>query len=349
MPRQRPLLLGVLLATLTTLPACAQTSIEDLFDRVAPSVVTLKVTSTTISSDDVRREVNVGGLGSGVLVSSDGDIMTAAHVVQVADEIAVIFADGTEMEARVVASEPPADVALVRLTEPPPAWAVVAPIGDSDAARVGSRVIVIGAPQGLSHSLTVGHLSARRRLQELVQGFRAVEILQTDAGINQGNSGGPLFNLDGEVIGIVSYIVSESGGSEGLGFAIASNLARELLLERRSFWSGTQGVIVAGDVAKALNTPFGQSGILVQQVAKGSPADELGLRGGTIRVTLQGKEVLLGGDIILEVDSIPAGLASSYNSIRERMTKLQVGDEITVKIVREGQVEELVYTMPEDR
>jgi S1-C subfamily serine protease len=247
--------------------------------------------------------VSVSGIGSGVLVSSDGKVLTAAHVVQTAEKIQVRFQGGQKVDARVLGTEPAADIALLQVDRVP-SDAVVAKVGDSDDAQVGDPVFVVGAPFGASHTLTVGHLSARRKPDKVVSGFETFEVLQTDAAINPGNSGGPLFDMNGEVIGIASYIISKSGGFQGLGFAVSSNMARKLLLEGRPMWSGLEGEMLEGTLARLLNLPQ-EAGILVLKVAKDSPAAKLGLKGGFVTVTLpDGQELVLGGDVVLEVQGI---------------------------------------------
>src|SRR2546428_13848763 len=214
--------------------------------------------------------VSVGGLGSGVLISPDGKILTAAPVVQTADAIEVEFLTGEPLRAPVLSSEPSADVALLQL-EKAPRGPFVAKIGDSDSVEIGAPVFVVGAPLGASHTLTVGYISARRKPNATLSGMSRAEFFQTDAAINQGNSGGPLFNMQGEVIGIVSYILSHSGGSEGLGFAVTSKVARQLL-EQKSFWSGVSGYMLSGDLAQGFNVPPPGGGPPGAAVAAGSPA-----------------------------------------------------------------------------
>jgi S1-C subfamily serine protease len=172
------------------------------------------------------------------------------------------------------------------------------------------------------------------------------EFFQTDAAINEGNSGGPMFNMHGEVIGIVSHIVSRSGGFEGLGFVVTSNLARKLLLERSPFWSGMEGFLLSGEMAKIFNVPQ-PAGLLVQRIAPHSPASQLGLRPGTLAAVIEGEPLVVGGDIILEVQGVPfIPDGSSYTVIRERLTSLKPGDKITVLVLRDGRKEELTAKLP---
>jgi S1-C subfamily serine protease len=205
-------------------------ALEDLFGAVNESVVLVRTWESMVIARDGIALVPITDLGSGVLISEDGDVLTAAHVVQVADVVRVEFADGTMVGAKVVASDPAADLALLRL-ERVPEGAVIARLGDSDAVRVGQQIFVIGAPYGLSRTLSVGHVSARHLPGTLGGPFNLAEFFQTDAAIHRGNSGGPMLNMKGEVIGIVSYILSQSSAFEGVGFAVTSNSIDELLFE----------------------------------------------------------------------------------------------------------------------
>src|SRR5262249_45995825 len=153
------------------------------------------------------------------------------------DEISVEFLGGETVTARVDASEPAADLSLLQLDRVPPV-ATVSPLADSDTVRVGDQVAIVGAPYGLSHSLSVGWISARWAPNTVYRTMPLAEFFQTDAVINTGNSGGPMFDMNGAVIGLVSHNISKSGGSEGLGFVVTVNTAKKLLLEKRSVWSG---------------------------------------------------------------------------------------------------------------
>jgi S1-C subfamily serine protease len=280
-------------------------------------------------------------VGSGVLVSKSGKVITAAHLVNTADQIKVKLLGGEFVDARVVASAPFADISLLQL-ESVPKEAVVAKLGDSGKVQVGDEVFVVGTPYGLTHILTAGHISARHKLNRVSAGFELGELFQTDAAINPGNSGGPLFNMAGEVIGIASLILTKSGGSEGLGFAVTSNTARRLLLEQPSFWFGLDGIVLADEFAAAFNVPQ-PMGFLVQQVAENSPAARLGLQPGGIKSQIGLNEMLLGGDIILEVVGIQVR-EDCYQSIQSRLSQMKPGDIITVKVLRAGRILQLSAT-----
>src|SRR6476660_414645 len=221
--------------------------VRDAFRKVSQSVVIVRTKRVEVARSNDEPMSIVDGLGSGVLISSDGRVLTAAHVVQTADVASVEFQDGQAITARVIGSDVQSDVALLQLKEMPKG-VMPARLGDSDKVEVGDQVFVIGAPYGISQTLSVGHLSGRHRLNTNNQST-SVEFLQTDAAINTGNSGGPMFDMQGNVIGIVSSIMSRTGGSEGLAFATAANTAKRLLLDRKAFWSGIDGLLVSGDLA----------------------------------------------------------------------------------------------------
>ncbi len=325
-----------------TAPAAKQLSLTDLFDRVNPSVVVLHTVERRTAPDNPRQQVSLPGLGSGVLIDDDGHIVTAAHVVQTADVVMVEFITGAEVMARVVASDPTADVSLLKVEEIPDR---IRPskLADSDTVATGSEIFVIGAPYGLGHSLTVGHISGRHKGGQGQQGMVPLdaELFQTDASINQGNSGGPMFNQDGEVIGIVSYILSRSGGFEGLGFAVTSNTVRAKLFEQRSFWTGMTGVPVYGELGAALNVPQ-PVGYLVQKVARDSPAERMGLRASTVPVSIAGRAIAIGGDIILKVGEFEVS-ADNATRIQDAADALGERQKLVVRVLRAGQILDLDF------
>jgi S1-C subfamily serine protease len=279
-----------------------------------------------------------------VLISADGKVMTAAHVVHAMDEIAVEFIGGETVRARVVASEPAADLSLIQL-ERVPANVKVAKLANSDSVRVGDQVLIVGAPYGLAYSLSVGYISARWPPNTVYPAFPLAEFLQTDATINTGNSGGPMFSMAGEVVGIVSHNISKGGGSEGLGFVVTINTAKELVLGRRSIWSGLEGHTLSGDLAAIFNLPQ-PAGYLIKTVAKGSPAEEAGIRGGTKTAVIDGETLVVGGDVLLAVDGIPAGNLDDYLRMRQHLQRLAPGAQIKVTVLRAGRVLDLVGKAP---
>jgi S1-C subfamily serine protease len=309
-----------------------------LFAQANPSVVVLYTIERQVAPQTELGEVALPGLGSGFVVDNEGHVMTAAHVVQTADLVQVEFIDGTKVTAAVVASDPVKDVALLKLDKVPEGLKP-AKLGDSEKVRVGDEIFVIGAPYGLTHTLTVGHISARHKNESGAMGVVRAETFQTDAAINQGNSGGPMFNQHGEVVGIVSYIRTQSGGSDGLGFAVTSNAAVEALIEERMRWSGMSGTVVTGQLAKALNVPQ-QSGYLVQKVAANSPAARLGLMPSKIPAIIGGQQVLIGGDIILAIEGVKI-TPDVMGDVRRELPDIKPGSIIKLTILRAGKVIEL--------
>jgi len=310
-------------------------SLNRAFQKVDPAVVMILTTGREYSKVRLGKQVATSGLGSGVVISEDGLVMTAAHVVQVADEVVVEFLEGERVSAKVVAAASLADVALLKLDDLPEKI-VPAELGNSDGVSIGEVIFVVGAPYGVTHTLTVGHISGRRVPKTFCDQIMPIEFLQTDAAINQGNSGGPMFSMDSKVIGIVSHFMSQSGGFEGLGFATSINTAKELLLRQRPFWTGLEVYAVSGALAKALNVPQ-EAGLLIQRIADGSPGHSLGLRPGMIPIRIGNEEILIGGDIILEVQGIVISVHPEQNCrIRESMSETAGGDLIDVKVLREG-------------
>ena len=320
--------------------APAQTPGE-VFRKVAPSVVVIRAKGRDIGTGGQSRFAETG---SGVLISPDGKVMTAAHVVHSMDEINVEFLGGETVKARVVASEPAADLSLLQL-ERVPSGAKSSPLADSDPIQVGDPVIIVGAPYGLSYSLSDGLISARWKPNTVYKTMPLAEFFQTTATINTGNSGGPMFDMKGQVIGIVSHNISKSGGSEGLGFVVTINTARKLLLERKSFWSGLEGQVLSDAEADLLNLPPGATGFIVKTVAKDSPGEQIGLRGATMVVNLGRGEVPLGGDIILTVEGIKAE-AANLAKIRDALSAKASGSPFKVTVLRAGKVVELTGRMP---
>ena len=317
-------------------------NLADLFAQVAPSVVVIRARGHELSSRQ-RGLVAFEETGAGVLVSPDGTVLTAAHVVHAMDEISVELASGERLAARVIASEPAADIALLALAEPPTEISV-ALLVDSERVRVAEPVMIVGAPYGLSRSVSVGWISGRYPPNTIYGAFPLAEFLQTDAAINTGNSGGPMFNMAGEVIGVVSHIISKSGGSEGLGFVVSSRTIRELLLEARPYWTGAEFHTLTPEQAALLNVPQA-SGLLLKALARGSPFEAAGLRGGSTTATIDGEELVLGGDVILAVADITIGAPEDVMKIRDQLRRLPPGTEVAVKAYRAGQPFQVVIRL----
>jgi len=243
------------------------------------------------------REFTQRSLGSGVIVDRSGIALTNHHVIEGATDIEVVTADGRKHRARVVGSDPKSDLAVLRIlggAEYP-----AARLGDSDAVQVGDWVLAIGSPFGFTQTVTAGIISAKGRV--LGQG-PFDDFLQTDAAINPGNSGGPLVNMQGEVVGINTAIVSRSGGSLGIGFAIPINLAKKIYTELTTRgrvargWLGVSVQPLTAELAKSFGAPDEQ-GVLVADVVEGSPAHRAGLRPGDIILEVNGRRVTAPSDL----------------------------------------------------
>jgi serine protease Do len=230
-------------------------------------------------------------LGSGFVIDEDGLIVTNNHVIEGADQITVVFKDKTRLEAKVIGKDEKTDLALLKVESKKPLPALK--WGDSKVARVGDWVLAIGNPLGLGGSVTAGIISARGRD---IRSGPYDDFIQTDAPINRGNSGGPLFNLDGQVIGINTAILSPNGGSIGIGFSIPSQLAKGVISQLREFgvtkrgWLGVQIQTVSKDIAESLGLKDAQ-GALVAGVVKNSPAERAGFKSGDVIVKFDGRTV----------------------------------------------------------
>ena len=325
------------LALLFAAPAFGQgETLGDAYRRVSTSVAVIRAKGQEVTADGI---VGFKEIGSGVLISADGKVATAAHVVQQMEDITVEFLGEEPVPARVHASEQWADISILQVSVVP-RGATVAKLVDSEPVLVGDPVFLVGAPYGLSYSLSQGVISARWAPDTVTKDFPLAEFFQTDAVINTGNSGGPMFNRAGEVIGIVSHNISKSGGSEGLGFVVTANTVKRLLVERNRRFFGFDAMLVAGDMAQALNVPQ-EGGFLVKQVAKDSVADRIGIRGGNRVAILDGKHVVVGGDILLAVQGITMASAADRAKILKELETLKEGEDLRVKILRDDKVVEL--------
>ena len=219
------------------------------------------------------------------------------------EDITVEFLGEEPVPARVIASEQLADISIIQASVVP-RDATVSKLADSDPVVVGDPVFVVGAPYGLSYSLSQGIISARWAPNTVTKDFPLAEFFQTDAVINTGNSGGPMFSRAGELIGIVSHNISKGGGSEGLGFVVTSNTVKSLLVERKRGFFGLDLMLLSGAMAEAFNLPQ-PGGFLVKQVLPGSVAGRMGLKGGNRVGIVDGQQIVVGGDILLSVQGIP--------------------------------------------
>ncbi|MEM0924179.1 MAG: DegQ family serine endoprotease [Pseudomonadota bacterium] len=333
--RMTALLLATLAAFLLLVPRAEARpdSFADLAERLSPAVVNIS-TSQTVERQTPRGDVpqvpegspfedlfrdffdqrrgnrgprEVQSLGSGFVISAEGFVVTNNHVIEDADEIQVNFADGSSLEATLIGTDPKTDLAILKVDPTKPLKFVK--FGDSDASRVGDWVLAIGNPFGLGGSVSAGIISARNRD---IQAGPYDDFIQTDAAINRGNSGGPLFNMAGDVIGVNTAIISPSGGSIGIGFSVPSNLAKNVVGQLQQFgetrrgWLGVRIQQVTDELADALGLEE-TSGALVAEVTPGGPAESSGLEAGDVILKFDGRDVAEMRDLPRMVAETPVG------------------------------------------
>ncbi|MBL4915998.1 DegQ family serine endoprotease [Szabonella alba] len=348
------LVLGLALALSQVIAAEARGvpgSFADLAENISPSVVNITTSTTVAASTGATPQVpegspfeeffrefmdrNGGGeqgrprrseaLGSGFVISEDGFIVTNNHVIEKADDIEIEFFSGKRLNATVVGTDPKTDIALLKVESDEPLPFV--PFGDSDLMRVGDWVMAMGNPLGQGFSVSAGIVSARGRALSGTYD----DYIQTDAAINRGNSGGPLFNMDGEVIGVNTAILSPTGGSIGIGFSMASNVVTKVVGQLKEFgetrrgWLGVRIQDVTADVAEAMGLEDAK-GALITDVPDG-PAKDAGM---------------LSGDVITSFDGAP--VADTRELVR-RVADAPVGEAVRVIVMRDGTTQTLSVTL----
>ncbi len=280
-------------------------------------------------SDQLQVERKAKSLGSGFLISADGYIVTNNHVVGKADEILVTLSDNTEHAATLIGTDPKTDIALLKIEAN--ASLPFVEFGDSDATRVGDWVVVIGNPFGLGGTVTTGIISARARD---INAGPFDDFLQTDAAINSGNSGGPMFDLDGRVIGISTAIFTPTGGNVGIGFATPASLAAPVVKQLKNFghakraWLGVKVQEVSKEIAESLGLTS-TDGVLVVEVTPDSPADLAGMQ---------------SGDIITRFNGKPVG---EFRRFPRLVAESPMGRPLSMQVLRQGQAQELAITLTE--
>ena len=323
-------------------------SLAPMLDKVTPAVVnistrgSMRIQQNPLMQDPFfryffdlpnqppqqRRETQ--SLGSGVVVDAQqGYIITNNHVIEHAEEITVTLRDGRSLTAKLVGTDPEADIAVIKV---PSEKLLALPLADSDQTRVGDFVVAIGNPFGLGQTVTSGIVSALGRSGLGIEGYE--DFIQTDASINPGNSGGALVNLRGQIIGINTAILGPNGGNIGIGFAIPINMARDImdqLVKHGEVRRGRLGVLIQ-DMTPDLASAFGidnNVGAVIAQVVGGSTADKAGVKVGDVVMAVNGREVHGSGDL------------------RNRIGMLRIGDKVTLKLLRDGKPRELTVTVAE--
>lgn len=321
-------------------------AIVNIADQATPAVVTIQVTQTVEVPENPfsrffgnpqgeSQERQRRGLGSGVIVSKDGYIITNNHVVENADELTVGLSNGKEYDGEVIGTDPQTDIAVVKIDATDLS---ALKIGNSDNVRVGEMVLAIGSPLGedLAHSVSMGIISAKGRAIGILREAGGYEnFLQTDAAINPGNSGGALVNMDGELVGINSAIASRSGGNDGIGFAVPSNLAKsimESLIESGRVVRGYLGITGGGEVDRTMARALGLDnayGVIVGEVQSDGPAAEAGLKEGDVIQTLNGERI------------------ENWEKFRTAIATSAPGTEVSLGINRDGDERNVDVTLGE--
>jgi 2-alkenal reductase len=306
------------------LAAAEEQLLVRLYEQVSPSVVNLAVYTAS-----------GGGGGSGFIIDSDGYIVTNNHVIEDAEMILVRFSDETVVEAELVGADADSDLAVIRVDVPVDLLKAV-PLADSSSLRVGQRAIAVGSPFGFEQTMTTGIISALGRIVRQESSYPLLQLIQTDAAINPGSSGGPLLNAEGEVIGVNTLIFSSSGSSAGVGFAVPVNTVKRVvpsLIATGGYadpWLGIRGLSLKPIIAEALDLPVDQ-GILLQRVAPQGPADRAGLRGNDRRVEFEGMRLPTGGDIVVAINGVET---RDMDDLDVSLAEYMVGQTVTLDIFR---------------
>ena len=345
--------------------AAFEESLIDIYQGAVPSIVNISVTKKLDSAElegfdfdlhpfiprpddrDAPDEFFFNqGQGSGFVWDQEGHIITNNHVVSNADEIVVRFANGKTVDAELLGTDPDADLAVIKVDMPASELQSLA-VGDSNDLRVGQLAVAIGNPFGQDFTMTTGIVSAvERTIRNGNTPFSIPEVVQTDAPINPGNSGGPLLNRHGEAIGINTQIISRSGGSSGIGFAVPINIAKRvvpILIEGKEVdyaWLGITGRTLDLEIIEAMELPQDTRGALVIAVTKNGPAEVAGLQGSDQIVTTSGLEFEAGGDVITAIDG--KLIEDMDDLITYLITDYRSGDEAELNVIHADGTEETI-------
>ena len=304
-----------------------------IYREASPAVA--NIVTRTVEYDFFYGPVPQEGAGSGFVIDAQGHILTNYHVVEGAQQIDVILGDRSQYPAKVIGGDPRADIALLKI-DPRGKALKALPLGDSSTLQVGQRVLAIGNPFGFQSTLTTGVVSALGRTVRTSETTFIDEAIQTDAAINRGNSGGPLLNSNGQVIGINSAIFTPTGASAGIGFAIPINAAKRIVQDLLTVGSvrrailGIEGRPLWPQLVEFLDLPV-EEGILIERVVPGGPAARAGIRGGDRAVLAGLRQILVGGDVLVAIDGQQISNQLDLNLILNRK---RPGDEVTVTVYR---------------
>jgi len=317
-----------------------------VYEKVADGVV--NVTSIAVQMDFFFNPFPTQGSGSGSILDTKGHILTNHHVVANAQKLEVTLADGSKWPAKLIGSDSESDLAVIKIDAPKEKLKVI-PMGDSKNLRIGQKVLAIGNPFGLERTLTTGIISSLGRTIRSDVGTLMEDIIQTDAAINPGNSGGPLLNSEGEIIGVNSAMVSPSGGSVGIGFAIPVNTVKKVVPEliAKGYisypWIGATVQSLIPEVAKSLKLKV-ERGAMIAEVVKGGPADKAGLKGGNRKSQFGNMIVIVGGDIVVKADQHDV---KTHDELIRYIREKRPGANMILKVYREGKFEEVKVVLGE--
>ena len=321
-------------------------SVNEIYERNAPGVVQITSTSVRTTEDPFfpfPQQFQERHLGSGFVIDKSGHIVTNYHVVQGAREVEVSFSNNDSMKAEIVGMDPATDIAVLKVEASSRALTPLR-LGDSDEVQVGDDVVAIGNPFGYTRSITKGIVSALQRQIVAPDSFRSRidQVIQTDAPINKGNSGGPLLNANGEVVGVNTQISTGNTGEQGnvgIGFAVPIDTVKDVAAQlidngrvERAFL-GISAQPVTAQVARLIRLPA-RRGLLVARVERGSAADEAGIEAGTTEVVVAGQTYVLGGDLIVSADGEPVPTVERLRSV---IAEKKPGDEMELEIYRDGE------------
>jgi S1-C subfamily serine protease len=311
----------------------------DVYARVSPAVV-------CITAPQQFGEC----IGSGFIIDQEGHIVTNDHVATAAQQLLVTLADERTVSAELVGTDPGSDLAVLQIDVPADEL-TVAELGESATIQVGQRAIAIGNPFGLERTVTTGVVSSLgRTLARDDSDFQIAELIQTDAAVNPGNSGGPLLDSAGKVIGVNTAIASTTGSNSGVGFAVPVDIVKRVvpaLIEMGSYqhpWIGISGRSISPELVEAADLPV-ETGVLIFTVEPGSPAESAGLRGGSREVMVSGIPMLAGGDIFVAIDGI--AVKRFDDMVNYLASNTSVGDEVVLTVVRDGEEIEVPVTLQE--
>ncbi|MFN3396269.1 MAG: S1C family serine protease [Thermodesulfovibrionales bacterium] len=316
-----------------------------IYQEMSSGVV--NITTTTISYDFFFNPIPESGTGSGSVLDKKGHILTNYHVVENARKLEVTLFDGSKWEAKLIGADPSNDLAVIKIKAPQEKLKPI-PFGDSSNLKVGQKAIAIGNPFGLERTLTVGIISSIGRTLRAVNGRLMRGIIQTDAAVNPGNSGGPLLDSSGKMIGITTAIFSPVGANIGIGFAIPVNTAKKIvpqLIDKGRVsrpWLGITGQDINTDMANLLKLP--SAGILVAKVEKGSPADKAGIKGGKDYVMIGNLRIIIGGDMIVAVNG---RAIKNMDQVVEEIESMSIGQSIELTIIRDKKQRVVKVTLAE--